>query len=74
MIVRVVMSSATRVPAFSFDSSTFVRQPTTYLGPLLAFTITAKIPPPDLDELMWSLLLKIQSLMYAMIVKASTSL
>ena len=35
------MSSATRVPGFSFALSTFVRQPTTYRGPLLAFTMTA---------------------------------
>ena len=41
MMVSVVMSSATRVPGFSFALSTFVRQPTTYRGPLLAFTMTA---------------------------------
>ena len=41
MTVSVVMSSATRVPGFSFTLSTFVRQPTTYRGPLLAFTMTA---------------------------------
>ena len=40
MTVSVVMSSATRVPGFSFALSTFVRQPTTYRGPLLAFTMT----------------------------------
>ena len=40
MIVRVVMSSETRTPEISFFLSTFVRQPTTYLGPLLAFTMT----------------------------------
>ena len=41
MMVSVVMSSATRVPGFSLALSTFVRQPTTYRGPLLAFTMTA---------------------------------
>ncbi len=41
MMVRVVMSNATRVPAVSFSLSTLFRQPTTYLGPLLAFTMTA---------------------------------
>ena len=41
MMVRVVMSSATRVPAVSLSLSTLFRQPTTYLGPLLAFTMTA---------------------------------
>ena len=40
MIVRVVISKTTRVPATSFSLSTLLRQPTTYLGPLLAFTIT----------------------------------
>jgi hypothetical protein len=40
MMVRVVMSSATLVPATSFSLSTLLRQPTTYRGPLLAFTIT----------------------------------
>jgi hypothetical protein len=40
MIVRVVISSTTRVPAVSFSLSTLLRQPTTYLGPLLALTIT----------------------------------
>ena len=42
MIVRVVMSSATRVPDVSFAFSTLPLHPTTYRGPLLAFTITAK--------------------------------
>ena len=41
MMVSVVMSRATRVPGFSLALSTFVRQPTTYRGPLLAFTMTA---------------------------------
>jgi hypothetical protein len=40
MIVRVVISRTTRVPAVSFSLSTLLRQPTTYLGPLLALTIT----------------------------------
>jgi hypothetical protein len=40
MIVRVVISSTTRVPEVSFSLSTLLRQPTTYLGPLLALTIT----------------------------------
>ena len=35
------MSKATRVPAVSFSLSTLFRHPTTYLGPLLAFTMTA---------------------------------
>lgn len=39
-MVRVVMSSATRVPCLSFALSTFDRQPTTYLGPEEALTIT----------------------------------
>ena len=42
MIVRVVMSRATRVLAVSFVLSTLFRHPTTYRGPLLAFTMTAK--------------------------------
>ncbi len=41
MIVRVVMSKATRVLAVSLDLSTLVRQATTYRGPLLALTMTA---------------------------------
>ena len=41
MIVRVVMSRATRVPAVSLALSTLFRHPTTYLGPLLALTMTA---------------------------------
>jgi hypothetical protein len=40
MIVRVVMSRATRVPLVSFSLSSLVRTPTTYLGPLLALTMT----------------------------------
>lgn len=40
IIVRVVMSSATLVPCFSFSLSTFDLHPTTYLGPDDAFTIT----------------------------------
>ena len=36
------MSSATRVPDVSFAFSTLPLHPTTYRGPLLAFTITAK--------------------------------
>jgi len=51
MIVRVVMSSATLVPATSFSLSTLLRQPTTYRGPLLAFTITTlQIPRPTLID------------------------
>lgn len=41
MMVRVVISRATLVPATSFSLSTLFRHPTTYLGPLLAFTMTA---------------------------------
>lgn len=41
MIVSVVMSRATRVPDMSLLLSTLLRQPTTYRGPLLAFTMTA---------------------------------
>lgn len=44
MMVSVVMSSATRVPGFSLALSTLVRMPTTYRGPLLAFTMTAAQP------------------------------
>ena len=40
IIVKVVMSSTTRVPDVNFSLSTLLRQPTTYRGPLLAFTIT----------------------------------
>lgn len=40
MIVSVVISRTTLVPAVSFSLSTLLRQPTTYLGPLLALTIT----------------------------------
>lgn len=40
MIVSVVISRTTLVPEVSFSLSTLLRQPTTYLGPLLAFTIT----------------------------------
>ena len=42
MMVSVVMSSATRVPETSLLLSTLLRQPTTYRGPLLALTITAR--------------------------------
>ena len=42
MMVRVVMSSATRVPLTSFSLSSFVRTPTTYRGPLLALTMTGE--------------------------------
>lgn len=41
IIVRVVISRTTRVPDVSLSLSTLLRQPTTYLGPLLALTITA---------------------------------
>ena len=41
MMVSVVMSRATRVPDISLLLSTLLRQPTTYRGPLLAFTMTA---------------------------------
>jgi hypothetical protein len=51
MIVSVVMSSATRVPCFSFDLSTLERHPTTYLGPEDAFTMTARISLPFLCKL-----------------------
>lgn len=43
MIVSVVISSTTLVPEVSFSLSTLLRQPTTYLGPLLALTITNHI-------------------------------
>ena len=43
MMVRVVMSSATRVPATNFSLSTLFRHPTTYRGPLLALTMTASV-------------------------------
>jgi len=42
MMVRVVMSRATLVPVTSFPLSTLVLHPTTYRGPLLAFTMTAQ--------------------------------
>ena len=42
MMVSVVMSSATRVPEMSLLLSTLLRQPTTYRGPLLALTMTAR--------------------------------
>ena len=42
MIVRVVISRATLVPCFSWALSICFLQPTTYRGPLLAFTITAQ--------------------------------
>jgi len=40
MIVRVVISRATRVPCFSLALSTLDLQPTTYRGPEDAFTMT----------------------------------
>lgn len=40
MIVKVVISSTTRVPEVSFSFLMLLRQPTTYLSPLLALTIT----------------------------------
>lgn len=43
MMVRVVMSSVTRVLGVSFSLLTFGRQPTTYRGPLLALTMTAMV-------------------------------
>ena len=42
IIVRVVISKATLLPARNFVLSTFTRHPTTYRGPLLAFTISIK--------------------------------
>mmetsp|Transcript_3445 Transcript_3445/g.5379 ORF Transcript_3445/g.5379 Transcript_3445/m.5379 type:complete len:209 (-) Transcript_3445:236-862(-) len=39
IIVRVVISNETRVPGFNLDLSSFVRHPTTYLGPDDAFTM-----------------------------------
>lgn len=42
IMVRVVISRTTLVPAVSFSLSTLLRQPTTYLGPLLALTITGQ--------------------------------
>lgn len=39
--MSVVISSATRVPGFSFDLSTCRLHPTTYRGPFVAFTMTA---------------------------------
>ncbi|MFS7920893.1 hypothetical protein Hanom_Chr03g00230231 [Helianthus anomalus] len=50
MIVRVVMSRTTRVPAVSFSLSTLLRHPTTYLGPLLALTITAILHMKYIDS------------------------
>ena len=41
MIVRVVISRATLVLGLSLDLSTCLLQPTTYLGPFVAFTMTA---------------------------------
>ncbi len=46
MTVSVVMSSATRVPEMSLLLSTLLRQPTTYRGPLLALTMTARGAQP----------------------------
>jgi hypothetical protein len=40
MIVNVVISSATRVPATNLDLSTLLLEPTTYRGPLDALTMT----------------------------------
>lgn len=40
IIVSVVISRTTLVPAVSLSLSTLLRHPTTYLGPLLALTIT----------------------------------
>ncbi len=45
-MVSVVMSSATRVPEMSLLLSTLLRQPTTYRGPLLALTMTARGAQP----------------------------
>ena len=42
IMVSVVISRTTLVPAVSFVLSTLLRQPTTYLGPLLALTITER--------------------------------
>lgn len=42
IIVRVVMSRATRVPCLSFTLSTLERQPTTYRGPEDALTMTSR--------------------------------
>ena len=42
MIVRVVMSRATRAPATSLSLFTLFLHPTTYRGPLLALTITVR--------------------------------
>ena len=39
-MVKVVISSATLVPDFSFVLSICLLQPTTYLGPFVAFTMT----------------------------------
>lgn len=43
MIVRVVMSRETRMPVLSFSLGTAARHPTTYLGPELALTMTARL-------------------------------
>jgi len=43
MIVRVVISRETLVPTTSLDLSSFTLTPTTYRGPLEAFTITKEI-------------------------------
>lgn len=53
IMVSVVISSTTRVPEASFSLSTLLRQPTTYLGPLLALTITKNIQVNAL--LRWSI-------------------
>jgi len=42
MMVKVVISSATLVPCFNKERLICFLQPTTYLGPLLAFTITTE--------------------------------
>lgn len=53
MMVRVVMSKETRAPDISLALLTFARHPTTYLGPLLAFTMTA--PQESRSKSLWSI-------------------
>ena len=45
MIVSVVMSKATLVPARSLALSSCLLHPTTYLGPFVALTMTEEINP-----------------------------
>lgn len=49
MMVKVVISSATRVPAFSLSFGTLFRQPTMYRGPEAALTMTREQVPLSFD-------------------------